>query len=78
MSQMKMTTLYVDENTLAKVQSRLAALNIEAPKGAVAATVRVMLRLFADNRPLPPPQELAALIDAEYTYTAKKNKRSKL
>lgn len=78
MSQMKMTTLYIDESTLAKVQSRLASLNIEAPKGAVAATVRVMLRLFADTLPVPPAQELAALIEAEYTYTTKKNKRSKL
>lgn len=72
-------TFYLDDETKLVVQQRLSMIMPEAKKGALAALIRVLLRQFAD---MPFDDDMfdyyIDAIEAEYLYTTKKNKRSKL
>lgn len=69
---------YLDDDLKAKVQSKITRLIGDQPKGQIAALIRVLLQQFAatpDNRVNP---LLLEAITAEYEYSTKKNKRSRL
>ena len=69
---------YLNDDLRVKCSDKLERLCGEKSKGQLASLIRVLLYQFAatpDDRILP---ELLAAIDAEYEYSAKKNKRSRL
>lgn len=76
---MQLYAFYVDDETKLAVEQRLSMLVPEAKKGAMAALIRVLLREFValpfDDVSLTSLQEK---LEAEYVYSTKKNKRSKL
>ena len=76
---MQLYAFYVDDETRLAVEQRLSMLVPDAKKGAMAALIRVLLREFValpfDDVSLTSLQEK---LEAEYIYSTKKNKRSKL
>lgn len=69
---------YLDTEIKSKVQSKLTRLSHDSPKGQIAALIRVLLNQFIAT---PDEKVNPLLIDAvyaEYEYSQKKNKRSKL
>ena len=76
---MQLYAFYVDDETKLAVEQRLSMLVPDAKKGAMAALLRVLLREFValpfDDHSLTSLQEK---LEAEYVYSTKKNKRSKL
>lgn len=76
---MQLYAFYVDEQTRLTVEQRLSMLVPDVKKGAMAALLRVLLREFValpfDDASLTSLQEK---LEAEYIYSTKKNKRSKL
>ena len=76
---MQLYVFYVDDETKLAVEQRLSMLVPEAKKGAMAALLRVLLREFValpfDDASLTSLQEK---LEAEYVYSTKKNKRSRL
>ena len=77
-STMKAYTLYIDNITKLEVLKKLKIIGMDTAKGSLAATIRVMLSLFAEDKLGIPDDEMAALIAEEYLFTTKKNKRSSL
>ena len=75
-SRMSAFTLYIDDLTKLKTLLKLKELGIDTKKGSMAATIRVLLNYFADNKFDEIIQ--ADAIKAEYLFTTKKNKRSSL
>lgn len=76
---MQLYAFYLDEPTKLAVEQRLSMLAPDTKKGAFAALLRVLLREFValpfDDHSLTSLQEK---LEAEYVYSTKKNKRSKL
>lgn len=76
---MELYAFYLDKETKLAVEQRLSMLAPDANKGTMAALLRVLLREFValpfDDASLTSLQEK---IEAEYIYSTKKNKRSKL
>lgn len=76
---MQLYAFYVDDETKLAVEQRLSMLVPDTKKGAMAALLRVLLREFValpfDDVSLTSLQEK---LEAEYIYSTKKNKRSKL
>ena len=76
---MQLYAFYLDEPTRLAVEQRLSMLVPDAKKGVMAALIRVLLREFValpfDDVSLTSLQEK---LEAEYIYSTKKNKRSKL
>lgn len=69
---------YLDDELKTQVQSKITRLAGDQPKGQVAALIRVLLRQFVatpDERVNP---LLIEAIAAEYEYSTKLNKRSRL
>ena len=69
---------YLDDETKDKAQAKITRLIGDQPKGQLAALIRVLLRQFIatpDERTNP---LLLEAIAAEYEYTTKCNKRSRL
>ena len=69
---------YLDDEDKEKLMIKLAQLTGEKSKGQIAALLRVMIKQF-----LATPNDkvnilLIEALDAEYEYSAKKNKRSRL
>lgn len=77
-SAMKAYTLYIDDITKLEVLKKLKTIGMDTAKGSLAATIRVMLSLFAGDKLGISDDEMAALIADEYLFTTKKNKRSSL
>lgn len=75
-SSMSAFTLYIDDFTKLKTLLKLKALGLDTKKGSMAATIRVLLNYFADDK----FDEIIQTdtIKAEYLFTTKKNKRSSL
>ena len=71
---MRQFNFYLDDDTRLAVLQKLEEQGIHTEKGALAATIRTLLRLYADGTITIP----AGLIEQEYTYTTTKNKRSKM
>lgn len=76
---MQLCTFYLDDETKLAVEQRLSMLVPDTKKGTMAALLRVLLREFValpfDDHSLTSLQEK---LEAEYVYSTKKNKRSKL
>lgn len=76
---MQIFAFYLDEPTKLAVEQRLSMLVPDAKKETMAALLRVLLREFValpfDDASFTPLQEK---LEAEYVYSTKKNKRSKL
>lgn len=76
---MKLFNFYLDDLTKQKVMQKLKANGVETEKGAIASVIRVLLNYFAN---LPDGDTLSDYIiegvTLEYTFTTKKNKRSRL
>jgi hypothetical protein len=69
---------YLDDTLKEEVQAKITRLAGDQPKGQVAALIRVLLRQFVatpDERTNP---LLIEAIAAEYEYSTKLNKRSRL
>lgn len=78
-STMSAFTLYIDDITKLETIKKLKELGIDEKKGSLAATIRVLLRLFAcDTLDTLVDCDLVSLIRSEYLFTTKKNKRSSL
>ena len=76
---MELYAFYLDKETKLAVEQRLSMLVPDTNKGTMAALLRVLLREFValpfDDVSLTSLQEK---LEAEYIYSTKKNKRSKL
>lgn len=76
---MQLYAFYVDDETKLAVEQRLSMLVPDVKKGVMAALLRVLLREFValpfDDASLTSLQEK---LEAEYVYSTKKNKRSRL
>ena len=69
---------YLDDDIKNKAQTKLSRMTGDQPKGQLAALIRVLLRQFVatpDERTNP---LLIEAIAAEYEYSTKCNKRSRL
>ena len=69
---------YLDDDVKAKAQAKITRMIGDQPKGQLAALIRVLLKQFVatpDERTNP---LLMQAIAAEYEYSTKCNKRSKL
>jgi hypothetical protein len=75
---MYLFNFYIDLDLKAEVEQKIIRLNGERNKGQLSALIRILLKQFAmtpDDKVNP---LLIEALDAEYTYTQQKNKRSKL
>ena len=78
MSKKNLFNFYLDEDDKQKAIDKLVRLSGDRPKGQLAALLRVLLKQFIatpDNKINP---LLIEAIAAEYEYSAKLNKRSRL
>lgn len=75
---MSLFNFYITDELKDDIQDKLAELLGEKSKGQMAALIRVLLKQFAatPNNKINPL--VVAAIDAEYTYSKIKNKRSAL
>ena len=69
---------YLEDEVKNKVQEKLVRLSGDQPKGQVAALIRVLLKQFVATPDEKVNKLLIEAITAEYEYSAKMNKRSKL
>ena len=69
---------YLDDDLKEKVQCKISRLAGDQPKGQVAALIRVLLRQFAATPDDKVNPLLIEAIAAEYEYSTKLNKRSRL
>lgn len=77
-NKMYLFNFYIDLDLKAKVEQKIIRLNGKRNKGQLSALIRILLKQFAmtpDDKVNP---LLIEALDAEYTYTQQKNKRSKL
>jgi hypothetical protein len=68
-------TFYLDDFTKLGVLEKLRAMGLDTKKGALSATIRVLLNEFAKS---DIDMSVKAEIESEYLFTTKKNKRSTL
>lgn len=73
-SKMSAMTFYLDDLTKLRVLQRLKELGLDTEKGSLSATIRVLLAEFASST----DDTIKSKIEAEYLFTTKKNKRSRL
>lgn len=74
----RLFNFYLEPSLKEEVEDKLERLMGDKPKGQLASLLRVMLKQFnatPDNKINP---LLLQAIDAEYVYSAKKNKRSRM
>ena len=69
---------YIDEDTKLKAQLKLCEIGVIGEKGALAALIRVLLREFIDENDPVTLSRIASLVQVNYAYTTKRNKRSRL
>lgn len=75
---MQIFNFYIDEDTKLKAQLKLCEIGVVGEKGALAALIRVLLREFIDARDPATLSHIAQKVQENYTYTTKRNKRSRL
>lgn len=76
MENLVLTTLYLDKNVLEQCNNKLVKNMGETAKGSTAALVRTLLYIFANDPKTSPI--VYDMVKENYTYSALKNKRSKL
>lgn len=69
---------YLDDEIKEKTQAKISRLIGDQPKGQVAALIRVLLRQFVATPDDKVNPLLLEAIAAEYEYSTKLNKRSRL
>ena len=69
---------YIDPKMKDDLQDKLERLIGEKPKGTIAALIRVYLKMFLTTPDEKINPMLLEAINAEYEYSAKLNKRSRL
>lgn len=75
---MKLTNFYVDEKLQQEVNEKIVRLKGEENKGQFSALIRVMLKMFVATPDEKVNKLLVEALDAEYTVSTKRNKRSRL
>lgn len=75
---MQIFNFYIDEDTKLKAQLKLCDIGVVGEKGALSALIRVLLRDFIDTTDPATLSHIAQKVQENYTYTTKRNKRSKL
>lgn len=78
MSNKSLFNLYLDDDLKKQVQDKINRLRGEQAKGQVAALVRVLLRQFVATPDDKVNPLLIDALEAEYTFSNLKNKRSVL
>lgn len=78
MSKKSLFNLYLDDDLKMQVQDKINRLRGEQAKGQVAALVRVLLRQFVATPDDKVNPLLVDALEAEYTFSNLKNKRSVL
>lgn len=69
---------YLDDDVKIKAQAKISRMIGDQPKGQLAALIRVLLKQFVATPDDKTNPLLMQAIAAEYEYSAKCNKRSKL
>lgn len=69
---------YLEDDLKREVQSKITRLAGDQPKGQVAALIRVLLRQFVATPDSKTNPLLIEALAAEYEYSTKLNKRSRL
>lgn len=69
-------TFYLDDYTKVRVLEKLRRVGLDTKKGALSATIRVLLNEFAEDTSAE--SSIVEKIKNEYLFTTKKNKRSSL
>lgn len=69
---------YLDDEDKAKAQAKLARLCGDQPKGQLAAFLRIQIKLFNATPDDKINKDLIDCIAAEYEFSQKCNKRSRL
>lgn len=70
-------TFFLDDVTKLETMKKLRSLGIDCKKGAISATIRMLLSQFA-NDVFDDKVNLKAAIEKEYLFSVAKNKRSSL
>lgn len=77
-NKMYLFNFYIDSDLKKEVEQKIIRLNGQRNKGQLSSLIRILLKQFAmtpDDKVNP---LLIEALDAEYTYTQTKNKRSNL
>lgn len=75
---MKLVNFYVEETLQKQVTDKITRLKGEENKGQFSALIRVLLKQFVATPDEKVNKLLIDAVDAEYTVSAKRNKRSRL
>lgn len=78
MNKMSLFNFYLDDDTKHLANDKLTRLRGEQSKGQLSALIRVLLKQFNSTPDDKVNPLLLDAIDAEYTYSQTKNKRSRL
>lgn len=72
----KIFNFYIDDELKEAATAKIVSLTADQPKGQLAALIRVLLKQFVMTKDVNPL--LVEAIAAEYEYSQKLNKRSRL
>lgn len=72
----KLYNFYIDDDLKNAAETKIVSLTGDQPKGQLAALIRVLLKQFVMTKNVNPL--LVDAIAAEYEYSQKLNKRSRL
>lgn len=72
----KLYNFYIDDDLKNAAETKIVSLTGDQPKGQLAALIRVLLKQFVMTKDVNPL--LVEAIAAEYEYSQKLNKRSRL
>lgn len=78
MSNKNLFNFYLDDDVKQAAVEKLVRLSGDKPKGQLAALIRVLLRQFIATPDEKVNKLLIEAVAAEYEYSAKLNKRSRL
>ena len=78
MSRKSLFNFYLDDDIKSQTQDKLIRLTGDQPKGQIAALIRVLLKQFVATPDEKVNPLLIEAISAEYEYSQKLNKRSRL
>lgn len=78
MSNKTLFNFYLDDDVKREAVEKLVRLSGDKPKGQLAALIRVLLRQFIATPDEKVNKLLIEAVAAEYEYSAKLNKRSRL
>ena len=78
MARKTLFNFYLDEELKQEVQTKLIRLRKEEPKGQLAALIRVLLKQFAATPDDKINPLLVDAVAAEYEFSQKLNKRSRM